>query len=301
MPTIQLQMALCVLCFGDSLLGGGPEVSIGGALEQLLQAAGVEVQVISRSYAGKETHQLLSVLPSALGAFHEVRPDVVVLLGGYNNITHRTGRAEAVEDAFRDLREMVSAVHKVGSRCILVNLPPLTLPKWQQAAFALNIQLRSAGADAVADTTNIDPRLRDADGMHWSAAANAEFAKSIFKTLQTIMPNFSGSSRSSHTPLGLPTAEGEAEEKLSTKGASFMRPVRQIARRDELAAGTVSFHPHGSFQPQTDVVVRPGGAYLASSTAEASEDSETSDLEEDFCCAMNVQCQLSAWMAFCRS
>ena len=103
-----------VLAFGDSLTfgtGAPPGDSYPAVLAKRLGC-----RVVRSGVPGEETHEGLERLP---GVLEEVRPDLVVLCHGGNDMLNRRDRAATA----RNLEAMIDRCRRVGADVILIAVP----------------------------------------------------------------------------------------------------------------------------------------------------------------------------------
>jgi acyl-CoA thioesterase-1 len=173
-----------VAFLGDSLtagLGLNEDDAYPAVLERELQKEGTPVRVINAGVSGDTTAGGLS----RLGWLLSQHPDVVVVaLGGNDGL-----RGLPVEEADRNLREIIRRAQEAGARVLLLGLimPPNYGPEYTsrfaamypQIAKDLNVPLvpfMLAGVGGIRD-------LNQADGMHPTAKGQEIVAKNVLPYL----------------------------------------------------------------------------------------------------------------------
>jgi acyl-CoA thioesterase-1 len=177
-----------VAFLGDSLtagLGLNEDEAYPAVLERELQKEGTPVRVINAGVSGDTTAGGLS----RLGWLLNQHPDVVVVaLGGNDGL-----RGLPVEEADRNLREIIRRSRATGARVLLLGLimPPNYGPEYTtrfaamypQIAKDLNVPLvpfMLAGVGGIR-------ALNEADGMHPTAQGQEIVAKNVLPYLEKVL------------------------------------------------------------------------------------------------------------------
>jgi len=190
-----------VLCFGDSLTRGIKETgeSYPEFLKGLLQEAGYGQVVVNEGNTGDTCDQLLARLQRALNdAARCGRIEAVLVLGGTNDVLRG---ASAARDILSRLRQLHDAAGRSPymPRVGVVTLPPTRSGSARdRLRIEVNQGLREAclqpaprwtpkGRQFLIDLESVDASTLSPDGVHYTAAGYAEFARRVFEALAPLL------------------------------------------------------------------------------------------------------------------
>jgi acyl-CoA thioesterase-1 len=177
-----------VVFLGDSLtagLGLDEDQAYPAVLERELEEEGVPVRVLNAGVSGDTTAGGLSRIGWLLGQ----RPDVVVVaLGGNDGL-----RALPVEQAEKNLREIVRRAQAAGARVLLLGMrmPPNYGPEYTQSfegmytaiAKDMNVPLVPFFLEGVGGERS----LNQGDGIHPTAERQEVLAKNVMPYLEEVL------------------------------------------------------------------------------------------------------------------
>ncbi len=190
------------LAFGDSLTVGTTSPAVPGVMRagppqsypfqlQALLAARYRDQTVVVENRGKLSEQATEAVPRLRDTLRAVRPDMVIILHGANDIAGAGGVAGGLA-ALAALQTMVHDVRLSGAGLILCTLlpqragPSRTADPIVLAAFNERVRelARTEGA-ALADLAQeVDISLIGVDGLHPTEAGYARMAEVIFTLLR---------------------------------------------------------------------------------------------------------------------
>ena len=157
------------------------------------------IEVINDGISGEQADEGILRLPKSLQA----RPDVVLLLEGFNDISTKlllrstpSSSAVNVTSIATNLRVMVRNAESRGAEVLLATLPPVTdireasAPGLRASIQALNAEIRrmpiergNGGIVEVYDALNRVPGMLGADGVHPTAAGYQRMAQVFFQEI----------------------------------------------------------------------------------------------------------------------
>jgi len=138
-----------ILCFGDSLTHGfrhnlpdhpySLRLTISLQKYYILQKGGILPLVIEKGTNGQTTNKMIRVLPALLKTY---LPDLVIILGGTNDLLQRKTNVSELFQNIRTLHEIVhqySISHILNVPLILVTIPPAGLLDARSESYRLDI------------------------------------------------------------------------------------------------------------------------------------------------------------------
>lgn len=176
-----------VLVWGDSLSAAYGIPVAQGWVQQLQQLFGQRAMVINRSISGETTQGGLARLPAALA---QDKPHWVIIELGANDGL----RGQPLDQMQDNLKQMILLAQASGAQVILLGmkLPPNYGINYTQRFEAVYAQLAQHYQlpwvpfllEGVADRAD----LMQADGLHPTAAAQAQILKTVLSVLQKVFP-----------------------------------------------------------------------------------------------------------------
>jgi lysophospholipase L1-like esterase len=231
-----------IVVLGDSSAAGmgadEPHETVGAIIAHDVAAlSGRQVRLTNRAVVGAESSDLDRQLANALDEV--VRPDVVVVMIGANDVTHRIERSTAV----RHLAQTVRRIRALGSEVVVGTCPDLgtiqpvrqplraLMRRWSRdLAAAQTVAVVEAGGRTVSLGDLIGPEFADSPGALFSKDRFHPSAAGYARVAAVLLPTVCAA-------LGVETAESADRTPQRWRGEG-VGPVAVAAGQAVRAAGT---------------------------------------------------------------
>lgn len=189
-----------IMCYGDSnTYGYDPRSYLGGRYPKSVRWTGrLEAdgwEVFNQGENGRSIPQLDFEIESAVRSVQEVRPDILTVMLGSNDLLQRPGFAAGV--CGERMERFLTAFLGKASEILLIAPPPMEPEDWvpderlliasrrladhyKELARRLNIHFADAG------TWNVELTY---DGVHFSESGHQAFADNLLKVLTALFPD----------------------------------------------------------------------------------------------------------------